>query len=420
MNLEKLRARLVEIQAELTKFQGADNFSDEDLTKINAFNDEFETVTKQIEAAEKLEANLAKATASAGRKTNNNPAGTVQVKATKKEKNGGFNSFGEFLMSARGHQIGQHDRRFDNAMFTRQGEDGGFLIPEEMMSGISKKVSSDESLLGKSRSITISGNSLSIPTNEVEPWSGGIVAYWTAEGNPITTSKIKLGNASWKLNKLAALVPVTDELLEDSVALESFIQSEAPIAMNWKINKAIIQGTGVGQPKGILGSGFTITVPKESGQAADTVEARNVIKMWSRMVPDGRARAEWWINPAVEEQLRTMVDDQGNFIYLAPGSQMNQNPYGLLFGRPVIPMLGGMPELGDRGDIMLVDMAYYYTIVKRSGINQAISTHLYFDQDLTAYRFTFRLDGSCPFKAPITPEFGNYEMSGFVVLADRA
>ena len=107
------------------------------------------------------------------------------------------------------------------------------------------------------------------------------------------------------------------------------------------------------------------------------------------MFPGSRANAAWYINAGCEDQLRLLKDDAGNYIYLAPGSQMNQSPYGTLMGRAVIPMLGSMPQLGDEGDIVFADLSYYYMIYKQ-GIKEAMSTHLWFDRDLTVFKFTFR------------------------------
>jgi HK97 family phage major capsid protein len=260
---------------------------------------------------------------------------------------------------------------------------------------------------------------LSLPIDETAPWNGGVQAYWLAEGAPLTETKSKLGQASWKLNKLGALVKVTDELLEDATALESYIKAMAPEAINHKINSAILTGDGVGKPTGLLSSGFKIQVAKESLQTADTVVAKNVIKMYSKMIPSARANAVWFINPAVEEQLRVMKDDLGNFIYLAPGSQLNQTPYGQLLGRPVVSLIGSMPQLGDEGDIIFADLSYYYSITKVGGLKQSVSAHLYFERDIQAYKWTMRIDGSCPFKTPVTTEFGAYQMSAIVTLEAR-
>jgi len=420
MNLTQMKERLAAIVASLGEFSALEMFSDEQLTDVNALNAEFETLKKNIEAKEKLEAITASVTTSA-RKTS--PVATtprVEVKATKKELNGGFENNGEFLMAVKKAASGEVDARFKNsAMFEKNGTDGGFLVPTEFQDAITRKVGSDDSLLSKTRQMKVTGNSLSLPTDELQPWTGGVQAYWTAEGAQIQDSKHQFSTASWRLHKLAALVKITDELAEDSRALESYITAMAPEAIMHKVNEAILLGNGVGKPQGLINSDFRITVAKENGQAADTIVAENVIKMYNRMIPASRGNAVFYINPQCEDQLRLMKDANGNFIYLAAGSQMNGAPYATLLGRPVVPLLGGMKELGSEGDVIFADLSYYYTILKSGGMKSAISTHLLFDQDKSVYNFTMRLDGKCPFKSPVVTQYGNYEMSAFVTLADR-
>ncbi len=419
MNLQEMKAKLAAIAALLEKFSGAETLTDEDVKAIDDNTAEFNALKKQIEAKEKLESVQAAAGTSSRRSEPAQAAAPRIEVGNNLDKNFGFKGMGDFLQAVKNKAGGNIDKRFQNTMFEKNSEDGGVLVPEEMMSVISKKFASDESLLAKSTQIKVSGNNMSLPTDETAPWTGGIQAYWVAEGGDHTASKAVLGSASWKLQKLGALVKVTDELLEDTTALESYIQQKAPEALMWKMNSAIISGDGVGKPAGILNSDFRKVVAAEGGQTADTVNYKNVVKMFSAMLPSSRGRAEWYINPAVEVQLRTMVDDNGNLIYLAPGSQFNQTPYGLLLGRPVIPLLGSMPALGDEGDIIFADLSYYYSLLKTSGIKQTVSAHLFFQSDIQAYKWVMRVDGKCPFKSPVTTEFGSYTMSAIVTLAAR-
>ena len=421
MNLEQMKARFATIVAKLKEFQALESFTDEELGEINQLNEELGSLKNTIEAKEKLAAVDVMASASTRKTGVETPVARVEVTASREEKNGGFKNFGEFLNSVKKASNGDLDKRFKNsAMFEKNGEDGGFLVPDEMMTEVTKKIQSDESLLARTRQFAVSGNSLSLPTDETSPWTGGIVSKWLGEGEQYTETKHKFGVANWRLHKLGAIVRVTDELLEDSTALESYIRAMAPVSIMHQINSAILTGNGVGKPQGILNSAFKVKVQKEAAQVADTIVAKNIIKMYSKMIPSARANAVWYMNAACEEQLRMMKDDEGAFIYLAPGSQLNQTPYGLLMGRPVIPMIGSMPALGDEGDIVFADLSYYYTILKSGGMKQAVSSHLWFDRDIQAYKFTMRIDGSCPFKSPVKTEFGNYEMSAFVTLEDRA
>lgn len=422
--IEQLRARLAEISASLEGIvAGDEGYTAEQTAQIEAFNTEFETVTAQLETAEKVEAMKAKASASKGRQSTApaaaNPVITGGVAAN--ARFGGFESAGAFLMAVKeAGRTGQIDKRFQNSTMKESvGEDGGFLVPEEISSAILKKLEGDDSLMARTTTLQVGGNNLTINVDENQPWNGGVQAYWTAEGATIQESKPNFKQAAWRLQKLAALVKATDELLEDATALESYIKASAPLAIMHQVNKAILTGNGVGKPHGIINSPFTVTVSKESDQANDTILAANVVKMYSRMFPGSRANAAWYINPACEEQLRLIKDGNDQYIYLAPGSQLNQTPYASLLGRPVVPLMGGIPALGDVGDIIFADLSYYYMIRKAAGVKAATSIHLHFDKEITAFRFSMRLDGKCPFQSPVTTEFGDYDMSAFVQLQAR-
>ncbi len=427
MTLEQIRARLAAIAASLESIvAGEAGYSEDQVTEIDTLNSEFETLNMQLETAEKVEAMRVKASASAGRKTPAAPsAAAPRIENVRQlnERFGGFNSTGEFLMAVKkAGQTGEMAKQFQNSTaYEKVGEDGGFLIPEEISQGVLKMLDSQESLLSKTTQLQISGNALTINVDESQPWNQGVQAYWTAEGQTITESKPAFKQASFRLQKIACLVKATDELLDDATALESYIKASAPSAFMHKINAAILSGNGAGKPTGIINSPFAVTQAKES-QSADTVVSANVIKMYSRMFPGSRGKAAWYVNAAVEEQLRLMVDENDEYIYISPGGvggQLSGSPYATLLGRPVIPMMGSMPALGDVGDIMFADLSYYYSVVKAGGIKSATSIHLLFDKEQTAFRFSMRLDGKCPFTAPVTTEFGDYDMSALVLLQAR-
>lgn len=426
MNPEQIRARLAEIAAMLEGIQaGADGYTQEQIDETENLNAEFEKLSAQLTTAEKIEAMKTKAAAPAGRKTNAaapQQQTQVQVGASATDRFGGFKSSGEFLQAVRAAGVsGKPDERLlKNAIMKESvGEDGGFLVPEEISTTIMKKMEGDESLMERTTKIQVSSNNLTVSVDENQPWNGGVQAYWLAEGAQFTESKPNFKQPSWRLQKLGAIIKATDELLEDAVALESYIKNAAPAAMMHQINKAILTGDGVGKPQGIINSPFTVTVAKESMQTADTINTKNVVKMYNRMFPGSRANAAWYINPAAEDQLRLLKDDNDNYIYLSPGSQMNQSPYGTLMGRPVIPLMAGIPALGDLGDIIFADLSYYWMIRKAGGVKSATSIHLHFDREITSFRFSLRVDGKAPFTSPVTTEYGNFTMSAFVILEAR-
>lgn len=422
MGKEQILKRLSEIQAALSGMQAGDEgFSAEQLTEIENLNTEFEGLEKQLNAIEAKEAMEAKLTASTKKVAPTQPqAATTPRVEVGKPRFGGFKNNGDFLMAVKKASNGDIDKRFQNTAYEKNAEDGGFLVPDEMSAGILKKLEGDDSLLSRARDFRLSGNSLSVNVDETQPWNGGVEAYWVEEGGQYTDTKPKFKRVDFRLHKLGALVKATEELLEDAAALESYIGMAAPEAIMHKVNLAILNGDGAGKPEGILGSPFTVEVAKEAGQTADTIVAENVIKMYSHMIPGARSNAVWLAHPSAEEGLNGLKDSNGNFIYLSPGQGLNSTPNSMLLGRPVLPMMAGLPGIGDSGDIVLADLSYYWAALKAGGVKSSSSIHLYFDRDITAFKFTLRIDGKVPFTSPVTTEQGAYDMSSFIKLADRA
>jgi HK97 family phage major capsid protein len=216
---------------------------------------------------------------------------------------------------------------------------------------------------------------------------------------------------------LAALVPASDELIEDTTALDAFIGPEAGRAIRYKADDAIINGDGVGKPLGILNAAALVTVTKETSQTADTLVAENVAKIYARMPAPYINKAVWLINQDVLPQLLSMTLGD-HPIYLPPNG-ITDAPFGTLLGRPV-HLSQHTQTLGDVGDIMFADLSQYLTLTKADGLRASSSVHLWFDYDVTAFRFTFRLAGQPWLSAAITPDNSTASLSPFVTLAARA
>ena len=88
-----------------------------------------------------------------------------------------------------------------------------------------------------------------------------------------------------------------------------------------------------------------------------------------------------------------------NPVYLPAGTIATQ-PYGTLFGRPVIP-LEQCSALGDVGDIILADLGEYL-LIDKGGINATSSIHVRFLYDENVFRFIYRVDGQPVWNKPLT------------------
>lgn len=455
----ELQEQLCEINDKAHQMQAAADAEDRQLTpdetaEVNGLFAQFEQIESDIKRREKMVVQTQRI-AESTRKTpmdSAEPAGgeiptgppiisgmpmtekqqqNVKVLSHSFERSGtrGFNSFGDFArhVMIAGLKGGSVDPRLIAAAPTTYGTegvgaDGGYAVPPDFRTTIENLIAGEESLLSRTRQVPTSSNNLAIPTIEATPWgTSGIQAYWEAEAAQMSQSKPAVKKVNLELNKLTALVGMTEELREDAVALSSLLPQLAAETINQKLNLAIVQGTGAGTPLGLLNAASTVSVAKESGQSADTVVYRNIVNMWARLYGPYRQNAVWLIHQDVEPQLQQMylpTGSTGVAAYMPPGG-LSTSPYATIMGRPVIPVQA-CETVGDVGDIILWAPDRYLTAVKSGGIRQEMSIHLWFDYDVDAFRFILRVAGQPMLSAAISPRDGSNTLSSQVTLAARA
>lgn len=336
----------------------------------------------------------------------------------------GFKSYAEFAQAVRRASAGAADFQIDprlaavpSATHREYGQDG-YMVPPEFRDRIWELMHGLDGLLEQVDTEPTSATAVNDMVDESTPWgSNGIKAYWRSEAQQMTATRQNLKPRSIVLHELYAFVTATDELLEDAPRLEQRLTMKSAEAINYECDRVIFNGDGNGKPLGFMSGPCLVTVAKESGQAAATLVAGNVAKMFSRMLPQGIARSGWWVNSDVIPELMTMT--LGDMpIWTPPASGFNQAPGGFLFGRP-IKFSEQCATLGTVGDVVLMDPKGYYAL-RRATIQSASSIHLYFDYATTAFRHTFRVGGQPHLSAAIAPKNGSATKSHFVVLETRA
>jgi HK97 family phage major capsid protein len=390
-------------------------------------------VQRSIQPA--LEQSLDKALAKAFAKSANRLPFAGAGDSVHDDPRAGFKNFGDFALAVRA--ACQPGKRADDrlalmakspaGMNEATNADGGFLVPTEFARKILERVFAGQNLLSMTDAYTVSGNSIAFPRNAETSrangsrW-GGVRAYWREEGDLPTSTRPTYDRLQLTLRKLFVLVHASDELLSDAqgMALEQYLTRVASEEINFVVSDAILNGSGTGQPLGVLNSDALVTVAKESGQAADTVNAQNLIRMWARLWAPCRSSAVWLVNQDVESQLHAITVGSGSAAVLGylPAGGLSGKPFATLFGRPVMPV-EWCPTLGDAGDVILGDFRHYVTISKGL-IESALSIHLRFDTDESTFRFIFRVDGRPWWTSPLTPYKGTTTQSCFVTLAERA
>lgn len=441
MTLEQLRALLQKQLGAIKTFEdgikgtdGAERpMTKDELKKYKELLEEVDNLNGQIEVKE-----LADRAAANGAKTSTEP-GTRTVPAAAKSEEKPFKNFGSFLVATaeaakRGDLTGQTDKRLAYGKAAGANEtipsEGGFLVQEDFSYALLKLAHETGAIMSRVTEIPISSNSNALKLPIIDETSrargsrwGGVRAYWLDEGEQKVDSKPKFGAISLALNKLAALGYATDELLQDSSAIERIMLQAFAEEIRFEVEDSIINGNGAGKPLGILNSGAVITVAKETSQAGGTITFTNLVSMLDRLPVRSRRNAVWLVaDSQVETSLYslTLPGSAGYPIYLPPGQAGTPGnaTFGTLLGRPVIPV-EYLPALGTVGDIMLVDLSEYITITK-GGIQSAESMHVRFIYDEMTFRLVYRIDGQPAWRQPVTTANGATTKSPFVALATRA
>ena len=429
-DLQAKKARQIEEMRALSDAAKDGAFSAEDQTKYDGLKAQIESLNAAIARETDLiaeEAQLGVLEVPAGARV------LVHERAEDDPKRG-FASFGQFLQAVRhrpGDQIGYalngelHSGIIAAAPSTfgseGVGSDGGFAVPPQISTDIYTHSLEQNSLLPLTDNDDVTGNSMVYPKDETTPWgTDGIRGYWQAEATAATLSKPKLSTTTLRLQKLMALVPLTDELMADGIALGGYLTKKVGDSIRWKMNEAILFGLGNGTPQGAFNGNAAIVQAKDSGQATLTLSALNLANMISRLPEGSYGTAIWMVNNNVLPALFTLT--LSNYpIYLPAGGNVGGiqgNPYGTVLGRPLM-VTQHAKSFTSQGDVLLMDPSYYRTITKAGGVQTATSIHIYFDADVTAFRTTFRVDGQPKIVNPINPANGSTTLSPFVQLAAR-
>ena len=343
-----------------------------------------------------------------------------------------FRSLGEMLQSVARHALSKgsdHDRRLVRAPTGASEMDptgGGFLVQIDFASSVFMLAHDMGRILGQVNTIPISANANGLKIPGVDETSratgsrwGGVQSYWVGEGTTVSTSKPTFRVIEFDLKKLMSLMYTTDELLQDSTALSAIAGQAFAEEIMFMTEDAIMEGTGAGQPLGILNSAARVTVAKETGQASGTIVKENIDKMWSRCWARSISNAIWYVNQDIMPQLMAMnqaVGTGGQLVYMPPGG-LSGTPYSTLYGREVI-WTEYSSTLGTEGDVMLADLSQY-TLVDKNGVQAATSMHVAFNTDEMVFRIIYRVDGKPMWSKPLTPFKGSNTKSPFITLGTR-
>jgi HK97 family phage major capsid protein len=325
-------------------------------------------------------------------------------------------TFLEALCSGRAHP-GLNERR---GMSEGDNQAGGFLVPNELAETVHNVSVGQELVLPRCNVIRMSGASIEVPAFAISDMSsslfGGFTASWTGETGTMTDANPTTRSMNFVAKKLTGFVRLSNELFEDIGRRSNDLLNVIGQGLSWYRDKYLLTGDGVGKPLGIKNSPCAIEIPKETGQAADTIVYENLVKMLSRMHPAGVNRCVWVCHPSCLPQLLSLSISLGTGGSHIPVLTATSGKYECLT-RPLV-LSEHMSVVGDVFDIALIDFSQY-AVALRSDLHMNMSAHTYFNTDELAIRLISRFDGQSLWDQAMTLPDGVTTVSPVVTLAAR-
>ena len=322
-----------------------------------------------------------------------------------KLSNSGFHSMDEFLKTM---HLGRADQRLLNSsMVEGIPEFGGYSVPEEYGAFLMDKSLESEIIRPRATVWGMGSETKKVPAfdgaDRTNNLFGGISGEWLEEGQTGTRKVAKLRLIQLSAKKLACFSQASNELIADGMSFEEMLAGALIKGLGWYMDYAFINGTGEGQPLGILNDPALITVIKDTSQVAATITYQNVVNMFSRLAPSCFTNAVWLANPSVIPQLLTMTITIGTGGAQIPVFKEEASRFTLL-GKEII-FTEKCPALGSKGDLILADLSQY-AIGMRKEIALDRSNVPGWMEDMTDYRVIVRVDGQGTWDKPVTPKNG--------------
>ena len=310
------------------------------------------------------------------------------------------------------------ESEFKAAMAEGAGATGGFLVPTEYLPELYGEDHERNSIRQRATVIPMRRRALQIPvlsstgTTSGQPHQfGGMIASWTEEAAEKDENDPTFRQIELVAHKLVCYTRASDELLEDSaIGLTALLQGPLGFrgVIDWHEEYAFLQGTGAGQPLGVINAGATIAHARAA--TVPSIGVADLTGMLQRAYGD---RLVWHISRSQMSNLLQLNGPTGNASYIFIPNGRDGMP-ATLFGYPVI-WTEKLPAAGTKGDVVLADWTYYL-IGDRQATTIDSTNAERFRYDQTSWRAVHRVDGQPWLSAPWTLADGTSTMSPFVVL----
>lgn len=273
----------------------------------------------------------------------------------------------------------------------------GLVIPEVMLPLIKTKVEENSKLAGRVNLISIAGNARTRIMGSIPE------AIWTEMVSSLNELDMKFYDDEVDGYKVGGFIPVSNAYIEDNdVDLVSAIIDALGRAIGKALDKAIVYGTGVKMPLGIVTRLAQTTKPESYSATSrpweDLHESHIIagtgasgINLFKEMLTNSSVIDNDYITDGLVYMMSKKTHDKIKV------QSMDKNTNALIVAgmNNTMPIVGGeivelsfIPE-----DNVIAGYLPAYLLSERKGVNLSQSEHVRFIQDQTVFKGTARYDG---------------------------
>ena len=286
-----------------------------------------------------------------------------------------------FWNAMRRSAINETDRQ---SLTVGTDSEGGYLVPDEFERTLIEALEEENIMRALAKIIKTSSGDRKIP---VVASKGS--ATWVDEEGPILESGDTFTQVSIGAFKLATMIKISEELLNDSVFdLSSYIAKEFGRRIGAKEEEAFFVGDGEGKPTGIFngtgGAELGVTTAK-----ATEITADELLDLFYSLKAPYRKKAVFVTNDATVKAIRKLKDGTGQYLWQP---SITAGEPDTLLNRPV-KTSAYIPTLEAKAKVIAFGDFGYYWIADRQGRAFQRLNELYAVTGQIGFKATQRVDG---------------------------
>lgn len=348
---------------------------------FNKMMDDVDKLGREIARMEKMEAMDVEMSKATSKPLTSAPTTRMEDEPVSKTGRGG-NGYAKNFWNAMRSKSVSHEVL--NALQVGTDSEGGYLVPDEYERTLIEALEDQNIFRQLAHVIHTSSGDRKIPVVA----SKG-TASWIDEEAQYPESDDAFGQVSIGAYKLATMIKISEELLNDSVFdMPAYIAKEFARRIGAAEEEAFFTGNGTGKPLGILAA----TGGAETGvtaAAADKITMDEVIDLFYSLRAPYRRNAVFIMNDATVKALRKLKDGQGQYLWQP---SITAGTPDTILNRPVYTS-GFMPTLATGNKTILFGDLGYYWVADREGRSFKRLNELYAPTGQVGFLASQRVDG---------------------------